>query len=94
MLATQKAEIGLSKGGRPALEKTGNSKVPVSAPTLSEVGIDKNLSSRAQKLAATSLSSFDTLSSQQRAELPQASALRGGFSFTGHAAVSARTRHR
>lgn len=39
-----------NEGGRPA--KTGNQDEPVSAPTLSDLGISKKESSRAQKLAA------------------------------------------
>lgn len=71
LLAAQKAGSGLNKGGRP--EKTGASKEPVSgsretgaskepvfsAPTLAQAGIDKKLSSRAQKLAAVPESEFE-----------------------------------
>lgn len=64
LLAAQKAGDGLSKGGRPA-EKTGPQKVPVS-PTLAAAGIDKNLSSRAQKLAAVPEPEFEAEVSQWR----------------------------
>lgn len=54
MLTEIKATTGLSPGGRPPHDKfTGPDLRPVSsAPTLEEIGIDKNLSARAQKLAA------------------------------------------
>src|ERR1700722_17613445 len=52
MLAEQKSTVGLNTGAR----GIGRSAVPeenrTSKPTLADVGIDKNLSSRAQKLAA------------------------------------------
>ncbi len=53
------AESELQKGGRPA-EKTGRDERPVSkTPTLAEVGISKDLSSRAQKLAAVPEAEFE-----------------------------------
>ena len=53
------AESELQKGGRPA-EKTGRDERPVSkTPTLPEVGISKDLSSRAQKLAAVPEAEFE-----------------------------------
>lgn len=68
LIAEQKAAEGLNKGGRPA-EKTGSEKEPVSSPvlksapktvpTLAEAGIDKKLSSRAQKLAAVPDEQFE-----------------------------------
>lgn len=67
MLAEQKATHGFSKGGRPA--ETGSSTAPVSkssavptgnrTPALSEVGIDKKLSARAQKIAAVPKAEFE-----------------------------------
>lgn len=49
----------LQKGGRPA-EKTGRHERPVSKPpTLAEAGISKDLSSRAQKLAAVPEAEFE-----------------------------------
>ncbi len=53
------AESKLQKGGRPA-KKTGRDERPVSkTPTLAEVGISKDLSSRAQKLAAVPEAEFE-----------------------------------
>jgi len=49
MLREQKETVGLHEGGRPS--KTGSDEEPVSRPTLADAGIDKKLSSRAQKLA-------------------------------------------
>ena len=56
MLAQIKATTGLAKGGTPYRDTfTGPDLKPVErAPTLDEIGIDKNLSSRAQKLASIS----------------------------------------
>jgi hypothetical protein len=53
MLIETKATTGLAPGGKPYQDKfTGPDLRPVNAPpTLEEIGIDKNLSSRAQKLA-------------------------------------------
>jgi hypothetical protein len=59
MIAAQKAGVGLSKGGRPA-DKTGRGVRPVSdAPTLADVGISKDLSSRAQAIAAVPEQEFE-----------------------------------
>lgn len=55
----------LQKGGRPP-QKTGSSKEPVSSPTLAEAGIDKKLSSRAQKLAAVPQAEFEAEVGQWR----------------------------
>ena len=53
------ADSDLQKGGRPA-EKTGRDERPVSKPpTLAESGISKDLSSRAQKLAAVPVAEFE-----------------------------------
>lgn len=57
MLTEQKASGGMSEGGRP---KTGRDSRPVSgAPTLAEVGISKDLSARAQKIAAVPEAEFE-----------------------------------
>lgn len=59
LIGAQKAGPGLSKGGRPA-EKTGREQRPVSErPTLADAGISKDLSSRAQKLAAVPEAEFE-----------------------------------
>lgn len=58
LIAEQKAGEGLNQGGRPP-EKTGREQRPVSTPTLAEAGISKDLSSRAQKLAAVPAAEFE-----------------------------------
>jgi 16S rRNA G966 N2-methylase RsmD len=58
---------GLHEGGRP--KKTGTKSEPVlsdSVPTLSEMGIDKKLSSRSQKLAAVPEKKFESQMSEWR----------------------------
>jgi len=56
MIAAQKETVGLNVGGRP---KTGTLEEPVSRPgTLAEAGIDKKLSSRAQKISAIPPAAF------------------------------------
>lgn len=51
MLREQKETVGLNAGGRPI--KNSAEMEPVSnVPTLSDIGIDKKLSSRAQQIAA------------------------------------------
>lgn len=51
MLLEQKETEGMAKGGQP-YQSTGSRKEPVATPTLADVGIDKKLSMRSQKLAA------------------------------------------
>ena len=63
MLTQQKAGPGLNKGGNPNL--TGSKSEPV-APTLADAGIDKKLSSRAQKLAAVPAAEFEAEVGQWR----------------------------
>ena len=59
MLAEQKADGGLHEGGRPTQE-TGRHARPVSEkPRLADAGISKDLSSRAQKLAAVPEKTFE-----------------------------------
>lgn len=58
MIAQQKEDGGLSQGGRPS--ETGRDDRPVSEkPTLADAGISKDLSSRAQKLAAVPEAEFE-----------------------------------
>lgn len=52
------AASDLQAGGRPAKE-TGRPQRPVSAPKLADAGISKDLSSRAQKLAAVPAAEFE-----------------------------------
>lgn len=66
MLAQQKADGGLSRG---AAEKGANAVVAndrVQKPTLADVGISKDLSSRAQKLAAVPAAEFEAEVGQWR----------------------------
>jgi hypothetical protein len=49
-IRVQKGTVGLAKGGQP-YQSTGSARELVAAPTLADAGIDKKLSSRAQKLA-------------------------------------------
>jgi hypothetical protein len=49
LMKRQDETVGLSEGGRP---KTGFSENPVSKPTLSDAGIDKNLAHRARQARA------------------------------------------
>jgi hypothetical protein len=52
MIIAQKKTVGLNRGGG-GRDSTGTRKEPVdAAPTLAEAGIDKKLSSNAQKLAS------------------------------------------
>jgi hypothetical protein len=51
-ILAQREAVGLNAGGRPT--KTGFSENPVSKPTLSDAGINKNLADRARKLAKMS----------------------------------------
>jgi hypothetical protein len=66
MLREQKETEGMAKGGQP-YQSTGTRKLPVEAhPTLADVGIDKNLSSRAQKLAAIPEETFEAMMGEWR----------------------------
>lgn len=66
MIKAQKATIGLDKGGGDT--STGSRKVPVQAPpSLEDAGIDKKLSSRAQKYAELGEDSFERLIARCRA---------------------------
>lgn len=57
LIDQQKQTDGLNRGGRPS-DKTGAKLEPV-IPTLAQAGIDKKLSSRAQKLAAVPAEEFE-----------------------------------
>ena len=61
MIVAQRETVGLAKGGRPRLEKTCHDAGQViSEPaTLKEAGIDRNLSSRAQRMAALTPADFE-----------------------------------
>lgn len=59
LIKAQKESVGLNQGAKAG--KTGHKGVPVldDRPTLAAAGIDKNLSSRAQKLAAVPSQEFE-----------------------------------
>ncbi len=55
------AESEMHKGGRPVAPETGSQKIPViPVPTLADAGISKDLSARAQKLAAVPADTFES----------------------------------
>lgn len=58
MIAEQKATVGLNRGGRPKT-RADEERVTDPVPTLAEVGVDRKLSSRAQKLAAVPEPAFE-----------------------------------
>lgn len=61
LIRAQKETVGLAKGGQPYQASTGSDKEPVDrAPTLAQAGIDKKLSSRAQKIAAIPEQEFES----------------------------------
>jgi len=62
MISAQKDTVGLAKGGWPTRGAEGEPQVP----TLSEAGIDKKLSSRAQKLAAVPEDKFEGMLGEWR----------------------------
>jgi phage N-6-adenine-methyltransferase len=57
MIVAQKQTVGLGQAGRP--RKIGSDSEPIKPPTLAEVGIDKKLSARAQKIAAVPEAKFE-----------------------------------
>jgi N6-adenosine-specific RNA methylase IME4 len=62
MIGQQKETIGLAKPG----PKIGSSSEPNYRPTLAEIGIDKKLSSRAQKMAAVPEAKFEGMVGEWR----------------------------
>lgn len=71
LIKWQKETVGLNKGGNPNLP-TGSKKEPVEKPpTLAEVGIDKKLSSRAQKMAAVPEDKFEEMVGEWREKVEQ-----------------------
>lgn len=77
LIEAQKESVGLNKGGRPKTGadeepvKTGADEEPVYIPKLSDIGIDKKLSSRAQKLAAVPEEQFETMLTDWRERVEQ-----------------------
>ncbi len=70
LIVAQKETVGLNTGtagkGRPSLGGANDEPPKDTRPTLAEAGIDKKLSSRAQKLAAVPEDEFEGLLSQWR----------------------------
>ncbi len=70
LIVAQKETVGLNTGtagkGRPSLGGANEEPPKDTRPTLAEAGIDKKLSSRAQKLAAVPKDEFEGLLSQWR----------------------------
>lgn len=66
IIRQQKETVGLATGGQP-YQATGSSTAPVEKPpTLAEAGIDKKLSSRAQKMAAVPEEKFEGMLGEWR----------------------------
>ncbi len=66
LIKAQRETVGLARGGQP-YQSTGADEEPVDRPpTLAEVGIDKKLSSRSQKLAAVPEDKFDGMIAEWR----------------------------
>lgn len=63
MLTEQKRDGILSRGGRP---KTGTDEEPVSKVTLEELGIDKKLSARSQKVGGIAERAFEAMIARTR----------------------------
>jgi hypothetical protein len=72
MLREQKETGGLAKGGQP-YQATGSVKEPVAIPTLADVGIDKKLSSQAQRLAALPTDKFEAMVDEWRGRVSKES---------------------
>ncbi len=71
IIKQQKETTGLNKGGR--RHSTGSPEAPVDAlPTLADAGIDKKLSSRAQKMAAVPEPEFESRIGEWRDEIEAA----------------------
>ena len=72
LIRQQKETVGLNEGGRPP-EKTGADVEPVyKPPTLADAGIDKKLSSHAQKVAAIPEDEFEGIVGEWRETLETA----------------------
>jgi len=72
MIQQQKETVGLATGGQP-YQATGSKSEPVDRPpTLAQVGIDKKLSSHAQKVAAIPEDEFEEIVTDWRDTLQEA----------------------
>ena len=67
MIKEQKETVGLNQGGRPKTPQADRG-VSGAAPTLADVGIDYNLSSRSQALAAVPEDDFEETLAEHREE--------------------------
>ena len=72
LIQAQKATVGLNHGA--VKGKTGSKGLPVldSRPTLSDAGIDKKLSVKAQKLAAVPEKKFNEMVGEWRGKIDSA----------------------
>jgi phage N-6-adenine-methyltransferase len=66
LIRAQKETVGLNVGGRPITGADGELVIADTRPTLADAGIDKKLSSRAQKLAAVPEAKFEGLVAEWR----------------------------
>jgi N6-adenosine-specific RNA methylase IME4 len=69
LLAAQKETFGLAKGGRPAKPIPGAEQVSEAPITLADLGIDRKLSSRAQKKAGIAAEAFDLMVGRMREDI-------------------------
>jgi N6-adenosine-specific RNA methylase IME4 len=72
LIAAQKETIGLARGGQPYREgstRSDSEQVEPQPPTLAEAGIDRKLSSRAQRVAELPPEKFDALLEQHADEM-------------------------
>jgi hypothetical protein len=66
MIAEQKRTVGLAKPGPKSEDQFGSESEPNYRPTLADAGIDRKLSSRAQKLAAVPEERFEGMLGEWR----------------------------
>ena len=84
------AKAELHAGGRPAALETSRSDLPVFAPTLAEIGISKDQSSRYQHLAAIPTDVFDA-APLQAGSMPAGAGIPAGASRPPSASGQRRT---
>jgi N6-adenosine-specific RNA methylase IME4 len=69
LIVAQKETVGLARGGQPYQSATCSTKEQVETPTLAEVGIDRKLSMRAQKLASMPSGDFGQMLDNWRSRI-------------------------
>lgn len=69
LIIAQKETVGLARGGRPRSDETSADAEQVSPPTLEQAGIDRKLSSRAQRMASIEPARFEQLLDRHREEV-------------------------